>query len=143
VLAVLGALSGDPDLATEATDEAFARAFGQWHRVSVMASPDGWLYRVALNQIRRTKRRQGLERVFLLHADRRQRDVALPDPDLWQAVRSLPDRQRHAIVLRYLTDLPEAEIAAALGVTRGTVASNLADARRRLEQLLGGSSEER
>jgi RNA polymerase sigma factor (sigma-70 family) len=38
-----------------------------------------------------------------------------PDEGLWGAVRELPSRQRSAVVLRYLADLPHREIAAAIG----------------------------
>jgi RNA polymerase sigma factor (sigma-70 family) len=38
-----------------------------------------------------------------------------PDEALWAAVRELPSRQRSAVVLRYLADLPHREIAAAIG----------------------------
>jgi RNA polymerase sigma-70 factor, ECF subfamily len=38
-----------------------------------------------------------------------------------QALRSLPRGQREALVRRYLADLPEAEVAAVLGVEQGTV----------------------
>ncbi len=58
------------------------------------------------------------------------------DDEVWQAVRALPDRQRTAIVLRYVADLPEADIAEALHVSRGTVASNLSDARKALARFL-------
>ena len=44
---------------------------------------------------------------------------------------------RTAIVLRYVADLPEADIAEALHVSRGTVASNLSDARKALARYLG------
>jgi DNA-directed RNA polymerase specialized sigma24 family protein len=37
------------------------------------------------------------------------------DPALWRAVRSLPPKQRDAVVLRYVNDLAHAEIAAAIG----------------------------
>jgi RNA polymerase sigma factor (sigma-70 family) len=143
VIGSLAALSGDADAAADATDEAFARALARWDSVSAMASPEGWLFQVALNQLRRTKRRAGLERRLHLGnwrpAAAAQAD--LPRPELWEAVRTLPDRQRQAVVLRYVADLPEAEVAVALGVTRGTVSSNLADARRRLERLLGEADE--
>jgi RNA polymerase sigma-70 factor (ECF subfamily) len=55
---------------------------------------------------------------------------------VWDAVRGLPDRQRLAVVLRYIADLTEADIALVMGVTRGTVASSLATARARLNGLL-------
>ena len=40
------------------------------------------------------------------------------------------------IALRYVLDLPEAEVAAALGVTRGTVSSTLSKARQQLGAVL-------
>src|SRR4051794_25858396 len=40
---------GDPDLATEAVDEAFARAYERWTQVGALERPAGWIYRVALN----------------------------------------------------------------------------------------------
>jgi DNA-directed RNA polymerase specialized sigma24 family protein len=61
--------------------------------------------------------------------------MALPDHDLWAAVRRLPRRQRQAIVLRYVGDLAEHDIATVMGVHRGTVASTLAKAHRRLASL--------
>ena len=39
------------------------------------------------------------------------------------ALRRLPERQREALVLRYYLDLSEAEIAATMGISRGTVKS--------------------
>jgi RNA polymerase sigma-70 factor (sigma-E family) len=42
------------------------------------------------------------------------------------ALRGLPDRQREAIVLRYYADLSEAEIATAMGISRGAVKSHTA-----------------
>jgi RNA polymerase sigma-70 factor (ECF subfamily) len=130
----LTALSGDADAAADAADEAFVRAYERWKRVSAMASPAGWLHQVGANALRRRMRRRAMERRF----DRPAVAVVhpLPHPELWAAVRALPDRQRTAIVLRYLGDLPEADIAAAMGIARGTVSSTLADARRNLEAAL-------
>jgi len=133
----LAALSGRDDLAAEAADEAFARALARWPRVSKMASPGGWTYRVALNELRRRLRRGATERRAVDRMARAgQVDDHPLDDDVWQAVRALPDRQRTAIVLRYVADLPEADIAAALHVSRGTVASNLFDARKALARYL-------
>jgi RNA polymerase sigma factor (sigma-70 family) len=42
------------------------------------------------------------------------------------ALRTLPGRQREAIVLRYYADCSEAEIAAAMGISRGAVKSHTA-----------------
>lgn len=136
----LTALSGDADAAAEAADEAFVRAYERWKRVSAMASPAGWLHQVGANALRRRMRRRAMERRF----DRPAIAVVhpLPQPELWAAVRALPVRQRTAIVLRYLGDLPEAEVAAAMGIARGTVSSTLADARRNLEVALAAPADE-
>ena len=63
---------------------------------------------------------------------------SIPPPavELWDIVRSLPERQGKAVVLRYVADLPENEIAEVMGITRGTVAATLRDARQRLAPLL-------
>src|SRR5439155_27015147 len=103
--------------------------------VGGMEPPGGWVYRFALNELRRTLRRRSAEARIL----QRQQLPEGPGgqlPEVWQAVAQLPARQRTAIVLRFVADLPEADIALARGVRRGTVSSTLALARRRLSELL-------
>ena len=56
---------------------------------------------------------------------------------VWQAVLSLPARQRAVTVLRYYEDLAEAQIAEALDMAPGTVKSHGHAAARRLAVLLG------
>jgi DNA-directed RNA polymerase specialized sigma24 family protein len=128
-------VSGDAELAREATDEAFARAVGAWNRVSAMDSPAGWTYRVALNAMRRRARRAGLER-RLLARQRPAPAVPAPAGEAWAIVADLPPRQRTAVVLRHVADLTEPQIAAAMGVSRSTVSSTLADAAAALRRAL-------
>jgi len=126
-------LCGDPDAARDATDEAFVRALERWRRVSQMASPGAWVQTVAMNQVRRVKRRRALELVRLRRRAAAPVEVSTgPDGWIWDVVRRLPHRQRVAVVLRFVADLPEAEIAQVMGISRGTVASTLAAARARL-----------
>jgi RNA polymerase sigma-70 factor (ECF subfamily) len=129
------ALTGDRDLAADAADEAFARALQRWSRVREMDSPEGWTYCVAVNIVRRSGRRRAHEG-RLLRRLAPPETVAAPAGEVWDLVRSLSDRQREAVVLRYVADLTEPDIAVVMGVTRGTVASTLADARHALRDAL-------
>jgi RNA polymerase sigma factor (sigma-70 family) len=56
---------------------------------------------------------------------------------VWNALRTLPARQRTVLVLRYFEDLSEAEIAEVLRVSLGTVKSRAARALDRLRAQLG------
>jgi RNA polymerase sigma factor (sigma-70 family) len=137
VVATLALATGDWDDAADAADEAMTRALERWDRVSRMDRPDGWVYRVAFNVLRSRGRRRAVER-RLLH---RLAPVAtvVPEPagEAWEVVRNLPRRQREVVVLRYLADLPRAEIGRVLGISEGTVGSTLFDANRALRPLLG------
>jgi RNA polymerase sigma factor (sigma-70 family) len=57
--------------------------------------------------------------------------------EVFLALRTLPHRQREALVLRYYLDLSEAEIAAAMGIARGTVKSTTSRTLAALAKKLG------
>jgi RNA polymerase sigma factor (sigma-70 family) len=133
VLASLILIIGDIDMASESTDEAFVRALVHWGRVRAMASPGGWVMRVGVNTARRMARRAQRERE-LLARHRFDEVVSQPALEAWDLVRGLPSRQREAVVLRYVADLPEVEIARIMGVRRGTVSATLLAARRRMSE---------
>jgi RNA polymerase sigma-70 factor, ECF subfamily len=62
------------------------------------------------------------------------------DDELWAALQTLPPAQRAATVLHYYLDLPDAAIAAQLGVPPATVRWRLHAARKRLRSLLSETS---
>lgn len=132
--AALTVVAGDPDIAREAADEAMVRALERWTRVGAMASPDGWAYRVGVNLLRRRARRTAAERVLF------DRPSVAPPPELpasvWEEVRALAPRQREAIALRYILDLPEEDVGLAMGVKTGTASATLAAARKALRTRL-------
>lgn len=135
VVATLRVVTGDAEQAEDAAAEAFTRALARWSSVSRLDEPAAWVYKVALNEVRSRWRRKAPERRALARlaaGTDLEYEPAVPDHGLWQAVAALPDRMRMATALRYVADLPEAEVAALMGVTRGTVASTLHDARQRL-----------
>lgn len=138
VLSSLTVIAGSIDVASEATDEAFARACERWERVGEMDSSGGWVYQTGLNVLRRRRRRSHTELRLLGRAQGTRTQM----PDGWSvevldAVRSLPRRERTAVALRYVADLSTAQIAEAMGIAPGTVASTLHAARQRLAIALG------
>lgn len=142
LVAALVSFSGNVEVAADAADEACARALGRWDRVGTMESVDGWVYRVAINYAKRRLRRAALERRLMARSGSPAvASLDGPAGEIWDVVGRLPVRQRTAVVLRYVADLPEAEIARVMKVTRGTVASTLADARRRLDMALSDVEE--
>lgn len=134
----LGWALGSRDLGTEAADEAFARAFERWSKVSKMKNPAGWVYRVGLNWGRRKQWRRGRE-IELLSARRSPTSYedSFADPDLAAAVGDLPMKLRAVVVARMVLDYSEAETAAALEISPGTVKSRLHRGLASLRQTLG------
>ena len=127
---------GQPALAADAVDEACERALARWERVQSMRSPNGWVFRVAVNEARRQLRRSARDRdlgPFLTGPE----VAPPPGGEAWLVVDELPPRQRFAVILRHVAGLTEAEIAARMGVTRSTVSSTLASAYQRLALTLG------
>jgi RNA polymerase sigma-70 factor (ECF subfamily) len=128
---------GDVGVGEEATAEAYARALMHWRTVRATHRPEAWVYRTALNHVRSRLRRARLERRWIA----RQKIGSHPPPPepptaLWAAVAQLAPRARTAVALRYIADLSEAEVAEAMGISRGTVAATLNKARTRLGELL-------
>lgn len=144
---VLGAVvlaSGDVNLAQDATQKAFVRAYERWPSVSHMDAPVGWVIRVGVNYLRRIHRRRAVG-ARLLRRSAPSLVAEAPnavDDSLWAAVQSLAPRQRLAIVLRYVEDLSQEDVAMHMGIARGTAAATLGQARRRLEQTLNEETED-
>jgi DNA-directed RNA polymerase specialized sigma24 family protein len=141
LVTTLVAVLGDVDVAREAADEAFARAFERWTRVSSMESMDGWTYRVAYNVARRHWRRRALEH-RLLRTPVPEASVPGPAGELWLMVRELPVRQALAVSLRHVGQLTEQEVADVMGVKRGTVSATLRAAYEHLRLRMTDDVEE-
>lgn len=128
------AFCGDEGIAHEATQEAFARAYSRWARLQGMARPDAWVTTTALNLTRSHFRRRPIP-------VRWDDDRGSPGPtgerlDVLSALRSLPERQRQAVVLHYLLDCPIARVAELMSLSEGAVKAHLHKARATLRSLL-------
>jgi RNA polymerase sigma-70 factor (sigma-E family) len=114
--------TGDAARAEELAQEALVRLWQRWRRVRRLEHPAAWLHRVAINLAIDDHRRRGAERRAL---DRMAAPATMVPPpselgdDVRSALLRLPERQRAAVVLRYLVDLSVAEVAAALGLSEG------------------------
>jgi RNA polymerase sigma-70 factor, ECF subfamily len=140
VMRALVLVTGDPSLAEELAQEAFARAFERWGYVERMASPAGYVYRSALNLNRSRLRRVALG----VRLVRRQRPMRQEEPDpsraheLRDMLRSLPRTQREALMLVDWLGYTAEEAAGLLGVRPASVRGRLLRARRALRNTFGG-----
>ncbi|WP_053057954.1 RNA polymerase sigma factor [Rubrobacter aplysinae] len=122
------ALLGGPEAAEDAVQEAFSRAFAALggypeERIESL-SLRPWLYRITLNVVRNVWREGDRERSVpeIAPSPGGARDEAREESwmDALDALAKLPERQRVAVALRYLEDLPYAGVAAATGWPENT-----------------------
>ena len=128
----------NPDLASEATDEAMVRAFQRWSTVRRYKNPSGWVYRVGLNWARSRVRKVGREQHGV--PEQHQRPSEPPDPAVERALADLPLSQREVVVLHYLLDLSVPQISEMIDTPEGTIKSRLHRALERLRKELSDES---
>jgi RNA polymerase sigma factor (sigma-70 family) len=142
VYRALAVTVGDAHLAREATDEAMARAYAHWRRVSACDNPGGWAFRVGLNWATSWWRKVGRERPL---ADRALDEVSAgraTDPQdaaaavAMAALQRLPMQHRAVVVCRVLLEMSTVETSVALGLAEGTVKSRLARGLAGLRKVL-------
>jgi RNA polymerase sigma-70 factor (ECF subfamily) len=130
--AVLATMTRDREAARDAVQEAFAVALARRRQFRGEGSLEGWVWKIALRLVAGRARPRG-------HPVQRL-DPVMPelelDPALAAAIRALAPRRRLFVFLRYFGDLSYDEIAEACGVSRGTVAAALAQARRELAAVV-------
>jgi RNA polymerase sigma factor (sigma-70 family) len=110
---------GDQAAAEDVAAEALARLCLHWARLHETTYLDGWVLRVAANlAIDATRRRPApVAGGSAAAAD----DAIALRMALVAALKHIARRQREVIALRYLSDLSEAEVALALGISQGSV----------------------
>ena len=125
-------LTGNRADAEDLVQAALAKTYLAWDRIEDRRALDGYVRRAMINTHISWWRRRRLEeyptdelpdQVVADHASAS--DLA---ETLRRAVDRLPQRMRAAVVLRYFEDMTEAEVAAALGVSLGTVKSTVSRA---------------
>ena len=136
----------DADTAEDVAQEGFIRAYQQLERFRISEPFRPWLLRIvtnlALNEVRARGRRRGLfDRILPA------RETSTPGPArqveqgeqqqaLLEAIGQLGHDDQVVLYLRHFLDLPEREIATAIGKRPGTVKSRLSRARQRLRAIV-------
>ncbi len=139
---------GDRDAARDAVQQAFIKAYGALDRFDTARSFRPWFLQILRNQCRDALRREkaGFEvrRMDEVMAERlpsssdpeRDHQRAEARETLWRALGRISVDHREVLVMKELEGFSYGEIAAAMGVPDGTVASRLYHARRALRQAL-------
>ncbi len=133
-------LLGAEEAAEDVAAEAMARAWLRWRRLEGASYRDAWVLRVATNLCLDTLRRRRPQPPSPGPFDATEQHVVRLA--LAAALARLPRRQREAVVLRHLADLPESDVAAALGISPGTVGAHVHRGLIALRQRLGDDFEE-
>lgn len=135
-------LTGDRNDAEDLVQTALAKTYLAWDRVREREALDAYVRRIMVNTRTSLWRRRRLDEVPTdVLPERAVGRDATDDSDLhdalWTALAGLPKRQRAVVVLRYYEDLSEADTAAALGITVGTVKSTTSKALAKLRENAG------
>lgn len=146
LISFAAALTGDRYLAEDILSDALVKVALQWRRISAADNPAAYVRRVVVTTYladRRKARRRRTEPTsdlaVLDYPTADQTDAILARQEVAGLLARLPPQQKAVIVLRYLLDEPDDEIARALGCTPATVRSHLSLARAALRLAAGAS----
>jgi RNA polymerase sigma-70 factor (ECF subfamily) len=146
----------DVDLAETLTQECFLKAHRNWKHFRGDSSAMTWLMRIAINLQKdywRNRRIQFWRQTRTNAVDLDEASEWLPNGErnaeqqmlareqvaqVWQAVKGLSERQRTVFLLRYVEERELSEIAAATGLSEGTVKAHLSRALGRVRTELRG-----
>jgi RNA polymerase sigma-70 factor (sigma-E family) len=136
-------LVGDVATAEDVVQDCFIAMHRSWWRLRDTSSALPYLRRTVINKSRSvlrhrvvTDRHPPLPAADLPSAEESAL-VAVQRASVLAALSALPVRQREVVILRYYADLSEAQIAAAMGISRGAVKSHASRAKDSLRAILG------
>ncbi|HEY2443617.1 MAG TPA: SigE family RNA polymerase sigma factor [Streptosporangiaceae bacterium] len=134
VIGQLHAMTGDRAGAEDVVQEAYARAWQRWDRLSGYGEPEAWVrtvaYRISVSSWRKTVNRGIAHR-------RHGAGTAVPAISadyvaVVAALRKIGESQRRAVVLHYLVGLSVSEIARETGASQSAVKARLLRGRQAL-----------
>jgi RNA polymerase sigma factor (sigma-70 family) len=133
--------------AEDAAADAFLAALEAYPRLRPDSDVKSWLVTIAHRKAVDILRRKARHALPVRDVPERGAgaEPSLPDQPLWQAVRELPTKQRHAVAYHYVADLAYAEVAAIMGTSEAAARRSAADgikALRRTYPPAPGSGQE-
>ena len=135
VMAVLRGAVGREG-AEDCFQETFLAALRAYPKLGDAGNLRGWLITIAHRKAIDHHRARGRRPVPVAEVREVAVEEPLPDDGIWAAVGALPPKQRAAVTLRYASDLPHAEIAAALGCSPEAARRSLHEGIKRLRKEL-------
>ena len=115
------------------------KAAARWRKLVAMDNPEAYVRKIMLNQVRTWRRPRSISFVSTAELPESPHQDQSAQTELKillrHALSALSPRQRAVLYLRYYEDLPEAEIAARLGCSIGTVKRHTHDALKRLRTM--------
>ena len=124
------------DVAADASQEAFIRAYPRWWRIRRYRNPAAWVQRVAINvrrDIERSERRRG---PLVATIEVEQQVDNADHTFVGEAVATLPPQQQRAVEAFYTDGLSTGETADIMGISPGAVRFHLTQARHNLRPML-------
>lgn len=135
------AASLPPDDVDDAFQETFIKALRAYPRLrDDDGNPRGWVLTIARRVSIDATRARGRRAEPVADPEPPPVDgtPAAPDPALWAAVRALPPRQRAAVALHYVGDLPYDDVARAMGCSTDAARRSAFEGMRRLREVWDG-----
>lgn len=128
-----------PDDADDCYQETFLSAMRAYPRLTDGENLRGWIltvaHRKALDHHRSSARQRSRNRAAASEPSRHTPfDLSLDDDGLWSAVRSLPPKQRDAVVLRYVNDFPYRRIGEITGCSEAAARRNTHEGVKKLKK---------
>lgn len=148
---VAAAVTNNPTIAADIVQETFIRVYTHIEDFDEERDFKPWFYRILINECRRYLKKYA--KVVPMEVDEQRIKATKSNwhkfeeyADLYEALQSLDDHHRIPLILKYIHDLTEMEIALALNLHLNTVKSRLYKAKRKLKGILdkkGGTAHEK
>lgn len=136
-------LLGDRHLAEDISQEVFITVYRKHHQLKQVSRLQAWIVGITMNRCRAWMRRSSWKRLFYRGMiEEKKVDAAVEDHtievrlELKACLQYLPYKYREVITLHYYHDWSSSQIAETLGISEGTVKSQLSRARQQLKGIM-------